>query len=86
MDDATVKGVERVTLERLKVMAKSAERREGESLAEWHDRHLSENGEAREALPLLLEVADAAKVHAENPCLWSLERLRAALATLEVEA
>ena len=43
-----------MSLERLKELAKTGERMEGESLAEFCDRWHDENGEVREALPLLI--------------------------------
>ena len=49
-------------LERLKELAKLCERMEGESVGAWADRWHEENAYVRkEALPLLLELAEAAK-------------------------
>lgn len=49
-----------MTLERLRELAKAGKRWEGENLGEFCDRWHSEDREIREALPDLLEIADAA--------------------------
>lgn len=48
-------------IERLKELSKGDGRREGENLGEFCDRWHSEDREIRNALPLLLEVAEALK-------------------------
>jgi len=74
-------------LERLRELAKSGERRKGESLGEWADRFNMENAGLRnEGLPLLLDVVEAVQVCVEKPCWDSLQLMKAALAKLEVEA
>ena len=53
-------------LERLKELAKLCERMEGESVGAWADRWHEENAYVRkQALPLLLELAEAVKAYVE---------------------
>jgi len=71
-------------LERLKELETTRGRADGEDLAHWADRNKDENLWVRDiALPLLLEVAEAAREHTSHYSARSLGRLNRALAKLE---
>ena len=77
-------------LERLKELAKLCERMEGESVGAWADRWHEENAYVRkQALPLLLELAEAVKAYVEADGIASVHlycAMEDVLAKLEVEA
>ena len=74
-----------MTLERLKELATTSKRLPDETVGSFTDRWNSENLWVRDvALPLLIEVAEAAREVARVLCYDNLKRLDAALAKLEV--